>query len=397
MPEETMTTELPMLLVWVIKTVVIFGALISAAGLTTLAERKVSAWIQYRVGPNRVGPFGLLQPLADGVKFIFKEELVPDGANRLMFRLAPIITAAPAMLCIAVIPFAGEVVIGDYNLGNLSITDLSISVLYVGALTGLGIYGIILGGWSSNSKYSLMGALRASAQMVSYELTLLLAILAVVLMSGSLDLRSIAETQAIASEGNYAIWNMFLQPVAFVLFIIAMFAETNRHPFDFAECEPELVGGFHTEYSSMKFALFFLGEYCAIIVMCCLVTTFFLGGYDVPFWEGAPWFIQLASFVAKATAFVFLFIWVRWTLPRFRYDQLMGLGWKVMLPIALVNVTVTGAVVSFGLSPLLMPIFAIGALVPAVMLFAQVKPGEASVTGGAQPEKGALSEKGAVS
>ena len=391
MPDETMTGELPMLLIWVIKAVVIFGALISAAGLTTLAERKISAWIQYRIGPNRVGPFGLLQPLADGVKFIFKEELVPDGANRWMFRLAPIITAAPAMLCIAVIPFAGEVVIGDTNFGNLSITDLSISVLYIGALTGLGIYGIILGGWSSNSKYSLMGALRASAQMVSYELTLLLSIMAVVLMSGSLDLRVITEVQAFATDDYPGAWNLFLQPVAFVLFVISMFAETNRHPFDFAECEPELVGGFHTEYSSMKFALFFLGEYCAIIVMCCLVTTFFLGGYDVPFWEGAPWFIQLASFVLKATCFVFLFIWVRWTLPRFRYDQLMGLGWKVMLPIALVNLAVTGAVISFGWSLVLMPVFAIAALVPAAMLFVRVKPGEGSVTGTALPEKGALS------
>ena len=391
MIEELLPAELPQLLVWVIKAVIIFGALISAAGITTLAERKVSAWIQYRHGPNRVGPFGILQPLADGVKFIFKEELVPDGANRLMFRLAPIITAAPAMMAIAVIPFAGEVVIGDYNLGNLSITDLSVSVLYVGALTGLGIYGIILGGWSSNSKFSLMGALRASAQMVSYELTLLLSILSVVLLAGSLDLREIAESQGLSGEAGIGVWNMFLQPVAFVLFIISMFAETNRHPFDFAECEPELVGGFHTEYSSMKFALFFLGEYCAIIVMCCLVTTFFLGGYDVPFWEGAPWFVQLASFVLKAACFVFLFIWVRWTLPRFRYDQLMGLGWKVMLPVALVNVTVTGAVVSFGWSPLLTPVLALAALVPAAVLFARIKPGEASLTGQAVSEEGASS------
>ena len=387
MMDDILPAELPLLAVWVIKAVVIFGALISAAGITTLAERKVSAWIQYRIGPNRVGPFGLLQPLADGVKFIFKEELVPDGANRLMFRLAPMITAAPAMMCIAVIPFAGEVVIGDYNLGNLSITDLSVSVLYVGALTGLGIYGIILGGWSSNSKFSLMGAMRASAQMVSYELTLLLAILSVVLLAGSLDLREIAESQA----GTGGVWNMFLQPVAFVLFIIAMFAETNRHPFDFAECEPELVGGFHTEYSSMKFALFFLGEYCAIIVMCCLVTTFFLGGYDVPFWDGAPWFIQLASFVAKAICFIFLFLWVRWTLPRFRYDQLMGLGWKVMLPLALVNVTVTGAVVSFGWSPLITPVLAVAALIPGVILFARSNPGEASLTGHALSEEGSAS------
>jgi NADH-quinone oxidoreductase subunit H len=277
------------------------------------------------------------------VKFIFKEEVVPDGANPILFRLAPAMAAIPAMLTVAVIPFAGEITLFGHAT-TLSIADIEISALYVVAIAGLGIYGVILGGWSSNSKYSLLGGLRASAQMVSYELSMILCILAVVAMSGSLDLREIVADQA----GNPFQWNLWTQPLAFVLFVIATFAETNRHPFDFAECEPELVGGFHTEYSSMKFALFFLGEYCALVVMACLTTTFFLGGSEVPFWVDAPWFVQLPVFCAKASLFLFLFLWVRWTLPRFRFDQLMSLGWKVMLPLALLNLFVTGGLISLG-------------------------------------------------
>jgi len=330
-------------LIILIKTCVIYGCLIGAAALMTLAERKFSAWMQLRYGPNRVGPWGLLQPLADGVKFIFKEELCPDGANPWIFRLAPILSAVPAMLTVAVIPFAGDVNLFGVDCGNLSITDLDIGVLFLVAIGGLSVYGVILGGWASNSKYSLLGGLRASAQMISYELSLILIILCVVAMTGSLDLRAITEAQ---NTGNPLSWNVFSQPLAFVIFVIATFAETNRHPFDFAECEPELVAGFHTEYSSMKFALFFLGEYCAMIVMACLTTTLFLGGYSVPFWEDAPWFVELGSFCAKAGFFAFLFIWVRWTLPRFRFDQLMHLGWKVFLPLALANLLVTGAVIS---------------------------------------------------
>ena len=329
--------------VWLVKAALIYGGLVATAGIYSLAERKVAAWIQYRIGPNRVGPWGLLQPLADGVKFIFKEEVVPAGANPLLFRLAPIVSAAPAMLAIAVIPFAGELTIGGVET-TLSITDLDVSALYVVAIGGLGVYGVILGGWSSNSKYSLLGGLRASAQMVSYELSLILAILSVVVVSGSLDLRDIVLEQA----GPIWRWNAFSQPVGFLLFVVATFAETNRHPFDFAECEPELVGGFHTEYSSMKFALFFLGEYCAMTVMACLTTTFFLGGGEIPFWPEAPWFLQLGAFMLKTSFFLFLFLWVRWTLPRFRFDQLMAIGWKVMLPVALVHVFVYGALTSLG-------------------------------------------------
>jgi len=328
-----------------LKVVVIFGGLVSAAGISTLAERKVSAWIQHRLGPNRVGPFGALQPLADGVKFIFKEEFVPEGATRWLFILAPAISALAALMSVAVIPFGGLVGEVDGVAIYFSIADLDIGALWVVAIGGLGIYGVILGGWASNSKYSLFGGLRASAQMISYELSLILCILAVVAITeeNPLNLRSIVDQQnAGLAWGFLPNWNLFHQPLAFLLFVVCTFAETNRHPFDFAECESELVGGFHTEYSSMKFALFFIGEYCAMIVMASLTVTLFLGGFSVPYWEDAPWLVGLAAFVLKAAFFMFLFLWVRWTLPRFRYDQLMDLGWKVFLPLALANVLVTG-------------------------------------------------------
>jgi len=328
-------------LIVLVKTVVIYGAVINVAALMTLAERKFSAFMQYRIGPNRVGPFGLLQPLADGVKFIFKEELTPDGANPWLFRAAPVIAALPAMMTIAVIPFAPDVTIGGRNFGTLSIADLDIGVLYILALGGLSVYGVILGGWASNSKYSLLGGLRASAQMISYELTLILTILAVVVMSGSLNLREIVEAQPTIGS-----WHIWTQPLAFLMFVVATFAETNRHPFDFSECEPELVGGFHTEYSAMKWAMFYIGEYSAMTVMASLTVVLFLGGWSVPFWPEAPWFVCLASFLAKTGFFLFLFLWVRWTLPRFRFDQLMRMGWKLFLPLALANLLITGAFVA---------------------------------------------------
>jgi NADH-quinone oxidoreductase subunit H len=330
------------LLVSLVKAVVILGGLLTTAGLMSLAERKVSAWMQYRIGPNRVGPFGLLQPLADGIKFIFKEEVVPTGANRLLFRFAPAMAALPAMLTIAVIPFAGEIVLFGKSYGKLSIADIDVGILYLLAIGSMGIYGIILGGWASNSKYSLLGGLRASAQMISYELTLILSILAVIVLAGSLDLRRIVEVQA-----NVTQWHVWRQPLAFVLFVIATFAETNRHPFDFAESEPELVGGFHTEYSALKFGLFFLGEYAAMTVMACLTTTLFLGGPSIPFFPDAPWVLGFLAFLAKTSCFLFLFLWVRWTLPRFRFDQLMRLGWKTLLPLALLNLVLTGILVSW--------------------------------------------------
>jgi NADH-quinone oxidoreductase subunit H len=326
------------------KVVVLYHMVIVLAALMTLAERKVSAWMQYRVGPNRVGPLGILQPLADGVKFIFKEEVLPAGAMPLLFRVAPAIAAMPAMLTLAVIPFGGEIKelrgFLDGRPTYLSITDLDIGLLFMLSIGGLGVYGVILGGWVSNSKFSLMGALRASAQMISYELTLILSILSVVALAGTLSLRGIAEAQ----DGH--VWFAFRQPLAFFLFLVAIFAETNRHPFDFAECESELVGGFHTEYSSMKFALFFLGEYTAMIVMSALGTALFLGGNSLPGVPELHWALGLLVFLAKTSGFLFLFLWVRWTLPRFRFDQLMRLGWKVALPLALLNLIATGALVT---------------------------------------------------
>ena len=330
-------------LIALIKIILVLLVIFTTVANLVYAERKISAAIQNRIGPNRVGPWGVLQPLADGVKFIFKEELVPAGANKLLFRLAPMMAAAPAMMSLAVIPFAGDLSFFGFPT-KLAIADFPISAMYIPAVAGMGVYGIILGGWSSNSKYSLLGGLRASAQMISYELALILAILAVVVMTGSLSLDDIVAGQ----RGGIEDWNLWRQPLAFVLFVIATFAETNRHPFDFAECEPELVGGFHTEYSSMKFALFFLGEYVAMIVMASLTTTLFLGGYEVPWFPEAPWFLQLGAFLVKTSFFLFLFLWVRWTLPRFRFDQLMKLGWKTMLPLSLANTFVTGLVISLG-------------------------------------------------
>jgi NADH-quinone oxidoreductase subunit H len=245
-------------------------------------------------------------------------------------------------MTIAVIPI-GTIEIGETVI-PFSIAQVDLGIMYMLALGGLSVYGAILGGWASNSKYSLLGGLRASAQMISYELTLILSILVIVALSGSLDLGAIVQAQR-----DNGLWNVFTPfgALAFVLFTIASFAETNRHPFDFAECEPELVGGFHTEYSAMRFALFFLGEYCAMTVMACLNTTLFFGGPSVPFWANAPWYVGILAFLIKAGFFLFLFIWVRWTLPRFRFDQLMRLGWKVALPIALANLLVVGAWVAF--------------------------------------------------
>lgn len=336
-----MSPELQEILVWIVKVHVIFLGMVGTAAITTLAERKVSAWMQYRYGPNRVGPQGLLQPLADGVKFLFKESLVPEGANKWMFRLAPALAAAPAMLTVAVIPFGPDVTLFGITT-PFSIVDLDIGVMYILAIGGLSVYGVIVGGWASNSKYSLLGGLRASAQMVSYELSMILALLSIVAISGSLDLREVVMQQK--SVGD---WNILYQPLAFLLFLIAAFAETNRHPFDFAECEPELVSGFHTEYSAMRFALFALGEYCAMVVMSSLAVAFWFGGFSVPFLPDAHWALGIAAFCAKVTFFLFLFLWVRWTLPRFRFDQLMNLGWKVMLPLALANLFVTGAVIAY--------------------------------------------------
>ena len=317
------------LLATLFKICLVVGLLLLAVAYLTWLERKVIGDIQVRFGPSRVGPFGLLQPIADGIKLMFKEDVVPANADRLIFFLAPALSFVPALIVFAVIPFGPSFVITDVNVG----------LLYVLAVASLGVYGSVLAGWASNSKYSLLGGLRSSAQMVSYELGLGLSVLGVVMMTGSLSLVDIVEAQKGTWLGILPRWNIFPQFLGFVIFLISSNAELNRAPFDLPEAETELVAGFHTEYSSMKFALFFMAEYANMIAAAALATTLFLGGWRGPLLPPVIWFLL------KVFAFIFLFIWLRATLPRFRYDQLMGFGWKVLLPLALVNVMFTAAAI----------------------------------------------------
>lgn len=326
-----------------LKITVILVIFLTAIAYTVLMERKVLGFIQLRYGPNRVGPWGLLQPLADLIKLLFKEDFTPPGVNKVLFVLAPIITAVMAFLPFAVIPFGSRIlpdsitIYGqtiDLSVANLNqgvIADINVGLLYVFAMGSLAVYGAVLGGWASNSKYSLLGGLRLSAQMVSYELALGLSVIGVLMMAGSLSLVKIVEAQK-------HMWFIVYQPLGFILFLTAAFAECARTPFDLIECENELVAGYQTEYSSMKWGLFMLGEYCHIIVASALATTLFLGGWHGPFLPPVVWF------VLKTFILVFVFIWVRGTYPRLRFDQLMKLGWKGLLPLALINILVTGVV-----------------------------------------------------
>lgn len=327
-----------------IKILIVVHVLLIGVMAMILAERKVSGWIQDRHGPNRVGPWGILQPIADGIKFFLKEDLIPDHVDKPIYVLAPAILLVPALIICAVVPFGSSITVAGYEI-PLQIADINIGILYVLAITSLGVYGVVLGAWASNNKYSLLGGLRSSAQMISYELTLGLAIIGVLMLSGSLSLREIA----IAQGANIWNWNFLIHLPAFLAFTTAAFAETNRLPFDLAEAEQELVAGYHTEYSSMKFAMYFMAEYMNMIVGSAVAVTLFLGGWHLfglenlggPFWSGV---ISVAIFSAKTALFLFVFIWVRWTLPRFRYDQLMNLGWKFLLPIALTSIVVTAIV-----------------------------------------------------
>ena len=329
-----MNDNLQDILMGAVRAAAIFGGIMTLAPMLVMAERRICAAIQNRVGPNRVGPMGLLQPLADVIKLLFKEEIIPDRADRTLFSLAPLLAFAPAAISFVAIPVGRD----------LQVADLNVGVLYVLAITSLGVYGISFGGWASNSKYSLLGGIRSSAQIISYEIAMGLAIVSVLMISGNVHLGSIVEWQA---ENG---WIIFYQPLAFIIFLVAAFAENNRLPFDMAECESELVGGFHTEYTGMKFGMFFLGEYIAMIVMSALLVTLFLGGWDPVFFElpeeTAGTAISVLCFTVKLFAVLFLYIWVRWTLPRFRYDQLMKLGWKTFVPLALLNIVLTGIVVS---------------------------------------------------
>ena len=337
------------LLVSLVKIVLALLMLLTAVAYTVWLERKVVGHIQNRWGPTRVGPFGLLQPMADGVKFLFKEDLTPPHVYKPLYIAAPMIAVVFALTSIAVIPFGNFVAIGSIYT-PMQISDVNIGLLIILGITSLGVYGVALSGWSSNSKYSLLGGLRASAQMVSYEIALGLSLVGVVILSGSLSLREIVDAQAGHFWGFIPNWNIFRggQFVAFFIYLMAAYAETNRIPFDLPEAETELVAGYHTEYSSMKFAMFFMAEYANMITVACLASVMFLGGWRGPVF--GPEILQdvlpLFWFVLRVFVFLFVYIWVRGTLPRFRYDQLMAFGWKFLLPLAIANLVITALVVA---------------------------------------------------
>jgi NADH-quinone oxidoreductase subunit H len=317
--------------------IAVFAVVLPMVAYSVMAERRISAWIQDRVGPNRVGPFGLLQPAADGIKFILKEDFTPAYARKVYFWLAPAVAMVPALLTLAVIPFGSK-------LGSQQavIADLNVGILFTLGIVSLSVYGIVLAGYASNSKYPFLGGIRSSAQMISYEIAMGMSVIPVFMLVGDLNLSAVIEYQ------KNGMWLILKQPIAFVIFLVAAFAETNRLPFDMPEAESELVGGYHTEYSSMKFALFFLGEYAAMIAVSAMMVVLFLGGWTLPFAglnETATslgmGLLQVGIFIGKLLLFMGLFIWVRWMLPRFRYDQLMDIGWKRFVPLALANIVVT--------------------------------------------------------
>jgi len=321
------------IIIMVVKVVVIFAGLMTCVAYMTYAERKVVAHIQVRKGPLFVGYHGLLQPIADAVKLLFKEDFTLAGCNKIIYNLAPLVTFIPALLAIAVIPVGDQITVAGETT-NLMISDLNVGILFIFAVSSLGIYGLVLGGWSANSKYSLLGALRSSAQMISYEVSLGLSVIGVLLLAGTLSLNEIVKAQS----GGILDWFIFRQPIGFLLFVTAAIAETNRIPFDLPEAEAELVGGYHTEYAGMKFAMFFMGEYASMITVSALAATLFLGGWSGPILPPVVWFLLKMSF------FLFSYIWIRGTLPRFRYDQLMRFGWLVLFPLALLNTMVTALI-----------------------------------------------------
>ncbi len=324
-----------------VKIVLVFLINLTTVAYLVYVERRVSALLQNRIGPNRVGPAGLLQPVADIVKLFLKEDIVPTAANKFVHSLAPIISLVVAMTTFAVIPFGNVIHLFGRDI-KLMIADVNVGILYILALSSLGVYGVTLSGWSSNNKYSLLGGLRSSAQMISYELSMGLSIIGVLMIAQTLRLDKIVESQA------HGMWYFWRTPVSFITFVVASFAETNRLPFDLPEAEPELVGGYHTEYSGMKFGLFFLAEYANMITASAIITTLFLGGWQLPFVghlglsDLAVSLLQVAAFAIKVCGVLLFFIVVRWTIPRFRYDQLMNIGWKVMLPLAIANILATG-------------------------------------------------------
>jgi len=325
-----------------IMVVVIFLIGLGIAAYSTYAERKVAAFLQDRIGPNRAGPYGLLQPIADGVKMFMKEEIIPDVSNKFLFILGPCIAMLTACMTSVVIPWSTPITINGVSY-PLQITDINIGILYVFGVVSIGVYGIMIGGWASNNKFSLLGALRASAQMISYEIAMGLSIIALVMMTGTISLGEIAAQQA----GWH--WNIFYQPLGFLIFITCAFAECNRTPFDLPECETELVGGYHTEYSSMKLGFYLFAEYVNMFISAAIISTLFFGGYNMPLigrFVTDPNILSILGVVflfGKIFFFIFFFMWIRWTIPRFRYDQLMHLGWKIFIPLSILNIVLTGA------------------------------------------------------
>lgn len=331
--------------------VVVMSSLVIAM-YATYAERKVAAFMQDRRGPNRAGPSGIFQPLADGLKLFFKEEIIPNFSSKFLFILGPCLAMLTAMMTGAVIPWGDKVHFFDRDI-SLQIADVNIGILYVFGVVSLGVYGIMIGSWASNNKYSLMGGLRAASQIISYELAMGIALIALLMSTGTLSLKEIVEQQQV----HWYSWNFIKQPLGFLIFLICAFAECNRTPFDLPEAENELIGGYHTEYSSMKLGFFLFAEYINMFLSSSVMVSLFFGGYDIPFINdaslaekiGTNWIalLHVGMFLFKAFCFIFLFMWVRWTIPRFRYDQLMKLGWKILLPLALINMLVTGAFILF--------------------------------------------------
>ncbi len=342
---------------FLVKTAIIllvFVITLGIAAYSTLAERKISAFLQDRIGPNRAGPFGLLQPLADAGKMFFKEEFIPETSSKFLFILGPSLAMLTAMMASAVIPFGDTLQFGDTVI-NIQPVEANIGILYIFGVVSLGVYGVMIGGWASNNKFSLLGAIRAASQNISYELAMGFSIIAILMMTGSLSLGDIASQQKGSFFGiswlpSGTNWNIFYQPLGFILFCTCSFAECNRTPFDLPECESELVGGYHTEYSSMKLGLYLFSEYVNMFVAGLVMSTLYFGGYNYPgvdfvaanFGQNIATFLGIGVLLGKALAFIFFFMWIRWTLPRFRYDQLMNLGWKSMIPLAILNVVFTG-------------------------------------------------------
>ena len=323
----------------------LFLVSLGAAAYMTYFERKLAAWIQDRVGPDRAGPFGILQPIADGVKMFLKEDFIPAKADKWLFIIGPGIAMFTALITSAVVPWGPKLHLFGRDIA-LQVADINIGILYVFGVLSVGVYGIMIGGWASNNKYSLYGAIRASSQMISYELAMGLSIIAIVMMTGSLSLKDIVAQQ------HGMNWNVFYQPLGFIIFLVSALAECNRAPFDLAECESELIGGYHTEYSSMKLGFFLFAEYINMFISCALISSLYFGGYNYPFMDmvsdpTVQGLIGTAVLFGKIFFFIFLFMWIRWTLPRFRYDQLMHLGWKMLIPLALANMLATGAVILF--------------------------------------------------